>query len=118
MPVSSLGVDERKLLAGYIHSICGIQLDESKQYLIESRLGMLLEETRSGSYSELYHKARSDRTGTLERSIINAITTRETSFFRDGSPFDLLRYKIIPDLIDRRSRSGASKIPIRIWSAA
>jgi len=118
MAVSLLGVDERKLLAGYIHSICGIQLDESKQYLIESRLGALLEETRSGTFSELYNKARSDATGSLERSIINAITTRETSFFRDGSPFELLRHKIIPDLIDRRSRSGSRKIPIRIWSAA
>jgi chemotaxis protein methyltransferase CheR len=39
-----------------------------------------------------------------------------TSFFRDTSPFDLLRHKIIPELIDRRARTGAAGI--RIWSAA
>ena len=53
----------------------------------------------------------------LARKIIEAITTNETSFFRDTSPFDLLRHKLIPDLIDRRSKNGA-RIPIRIWSAA
>ena len=37
-------------------------------------------------------------------------------FFRDTAPFDLLRYKIVPELIDRRARTGAARI--RIWSAA
>jgi len=110
--------DEWKLIAGYVHSICGVQLDESKRYLIESRLSGLLEQTATLSYAGLYQKARMDASGSLERSIINAITTGETSFFRDDGPFQLLRYKILPDLIDRRSRSAAGKIPIRVWSAA
>jgi len=46
----------------------------------------------------------------------DAITTNETLFFRDGAPFDLLRHKIIPELIDRRVRTGSARI--RIWSAA
>lgn len=75
--------DEWKLLAGYIHSICGIQLDESKRYLIENRLSGLLEQAASLSYAGLYQKARMDATGRIESSIINAITTGETSFFRD-----------------------------------
>ena len=37
-------------------------------------------------------------------------------FFRDTAPFDLLRHKIVPELIDRRARTGAARI--RIWSAA
>jgi chemotaxis protein methyltransferase CheR len=110
--------DEWKLLAGYVYSICGIQLDESKHYLIESRLSGLLQQTASLSYTGLYQKARMDATGLIERSIINAITTGESSFFRDVAPFQLLRHKILPDLIDRRSGTAARKIPIRIWSAA
>jgi len=116
--VTELLTSEWKILADYIHSICGVQLDESKQYLIESRLRGLLEETASTSYSVLHQKARMDSTGHLERAIINAITTGETSFFRDNAPFELLRNKILPDLIDRRSQAGAPRIPIRIWSAA
>jgi chemotaxis protein methyltransferase CheR len=114
----SLGPEECKLLAGYIQSICGIQLDHTKHYLIENRLRFLLEKTKSVSYRELYHKAKSDTRRDIERAIIDAVTTGETSFFRDGAPFDLLRHKIVPDLIDRRLRAAWDKIPIRIWSAA
>jgi chemotaxis protein methyltransferase CheR len=53
----------------------------------------------------------------LKRRIVDEITTGETLFFRDMSPFDLLRHKIVPEIVDRRGRS-ALKIPIRIWSAA
>jgi chemotaxis protein methyltransferase CheR len=49
--------------------------------------------------------------------VIELITTNETSFFRDQAPFEMLRHKIIPDLVDRRNRSGI-RTPIRVWSAA
>jgi chemotaxis protein methyltransferase CheR len=107
---------EYKALAQYVYSLCAITLDESKTYLLESRLAALVDETGAGSYSGLILRARSDPSRKLERRIIDAITTNETSFFRDTSPFDLLRHKIIPDLIDRRTRTGRSGI--RIWSAA
>ncbi len=108
--------EEQKILAQYVYSLCGITLDASKGYLIESRLASLVQETGSGSYSGLMMRAKSDSSHALERRIIDAITTNETSFFRDSSPFDLLRHKVIPDLIDRRARTGSSRI--RIWSAA
>ena len=53
----------------------------------------------------------------MKRRIIDEITTGETLFFRDQSPFDLLRHKIIPEIADRRARTG-SRTPIRVWSAA
>lgn len=107
-----------KLLTDYIQSICGIQLDESKHYLLASRLSGVLAETASISYGGLYHKARMDATGSVERSIIDAITTGETSFFRDQAPFELLRNKLLPALVERRKRTALGRIPIRIWSAA
>ena len=51
------------------------------------------------------------------QKIIESITTNETSFFRDLSPFELLRNKLIPEILDRRDRTGV-RAPIRIWSAA
>lgn len=114
----SLGTDECKLLASYIYAICGIQLDHTKHYLIEGRLRPLVAQTKSGTYSELYNKARSDTSGSLPSAIIDAVTTGETLFFRDRAPFELLRHKILPELIDRRTRPAGGKIPIRIWSAA
>jgi chemotaxis protein methyltransferase CheR len=111
--------DEVKLLSQYIYSISGIFLDDKKTYLIETRLKDLLEVEKCNSYSELYYKAKSDSGRTIERKIIDAITTNETLFFRDSSPFEMFKYKIMPELIDRRSvAAGAMPIPIRIWSAA
>jgi chemotaxis protein methyltransferase CheR len=108
---------ERQNVAQYIHSICAITLDASKDYLIESRLSALMEEAKCTSFTQLVSQARSDSYGKLKRGIIDAITTNETLFFRDSAPFDLLRFKIIPEIIDHRARTGQI-VPIRIWSAA
>jgi chemotaxis protein methyltransferase CheR len=113
-----LGVEEWRPLAQYIQSICGIQLDESKQYLIEGRLGPLLAQWRLPSFTALCNQARAEPGRALERGIVDAITTGETSFFRDGAPFDLVRMKLGPDLIERRKQAAAGKIPLRVWSAA
>jgi len=109
--------EERQSVAQYIHSICAITLDHSKDYLIENRLSALMEEARCTNFSEFISRAKSDVNGTLKRKIINEITTNETLFFRDSSPFDLLRHKIVPEIVDRRKRAGLP-VPIRIWSAA
>lgn len=111
-----LGPDEHRSIAEYVHSLCAITLDESKGYLIEGRLARLVEESGCGSYSGFLRLAKADSSHALERRIVDAITTNETSFFRDTAPFDLLRHKIIPELIDRRARTGRSRV--RIWSAA
>jgi chemotaxis protein methyltransferase CheR len=109
--------EERHTVAQYIHSICAVSLDPTKDYLIESRLSALMEETRCASFIQLVSRSKSDAQGAIKRKIIDKITTNETLFFRDTSPFDLLRFKIVPELIDRRGRSGLA-VPIRIWSAA
>jgi len=108
---------ERQSVAQYIHSICAINLDASKDYLIESRLSGVLQEMSCSSFSELLSRAKSDVGGVVKRRIIDEITTNETLFFRDSSPFYLLRFKVVPEIIDRRSRFGPP-MPIRIWSAA
>jgi chemotaxis protein methyltransferase CheR len=108
---------ERQEVTQYIYSICSIALDHSKDYLIEGRLNPLLEATGSNTFAQFISRARDDRSGALNRRIIDQITTGETLFFRDSAPFDLLRYKVIPELVDRRRGAGA-RIPIRVWSAA
>ena len=118
MGAAALTRDELAIWSRYIQEISGIHLDGSKGYLLESRLGGLLQETGSASYSELYNKTKIDASRGLRRKIIDAISTNETSFFRDTSPFELLQHKIIPDLIDARTKTGLRPIPIRIWSAA
>lgn len=116
----TISPDETKLICKYIQDICGIYLDQSKAYLIETRLKNILEKTGCTSYAELYSKAKSDTSKYFEKEIIDAITTNETLFFRDSGPFELLQHKILPDLIDSRTAEfpSLSPISIRIWSAA
>jgi len=115
----SITKEELAAFAQYIHRLSGIWLDQTKGYLLESRLGSLLTELGCGTFSELLYKIKGDSTRRLERNLIDRITTGETLFFRDQAPFELLAHKILPDLIDRRSRaSRGGTIPLRIWSAA
>lgn len=111
---------EIKIISKYIYDLSGIYLDEKKAYLIETRLKTLIESSGVDSYSELCRKARSDISKTLERKIIDALTTNETLFFRDQSPFEMFQYKVMPDLIDKRTAQATGNMPIniRIWSAA
>ncbi len=104
----------------YILDISGISLGTGKEYLLETRLGPMMKTLECQSYGDLLYKVKLDRTKKLENEVINAISTNETYFFRDQSPFKLLQYKILPDLIDRqraKKRTGL-KPNIRIWSAA
>lgn len=110
--------DEIALLSKYIYSISGISIDHSKAYLLETRFNKILEEEGCASYTDLYHKANRDPQKHLEFKIIDAITTNETLFFRDSGPFELIRHKILPELIDARTVQSSGKPHLRIWSAA
>ncbi|MEA2102295.1 MAG: protein-glutamate O-methyltransferase CheR, partial [Thermodesulfobacteriota bacterium] len=105
--------EEIKGVADFVYRASGIVLDAKKAYLIESRIGPLVEEAKLLSYAELMRSAGMSRI--LKRKILDAITTNETLFFRDNSPFEMLQHKVVPDIIDRReSKAGPTKI--RIWS--
>ncbi|MFO7813837.1 MAG: protein-glutamate O-methyltransferase CheR [Pelovirga sp.] len=115
----SLSPREFAVWQQYIYEICGIHLDNSKGYLIETRLQGLLKECGAVDFSDLHRKVTSDFSRALRRRVIDAVTTNETSFFRDQSPFELLRHKLLPELIDRRRTNSMGRTtPIRIWSAA
>lgn len=110
---------EFDIISRYIQDISGIALTKGKEYLVETRLSPLLEELGCTSFSELHHKAKTDFKKEIEKKIIDAISTNETYFFRDKSPFTLLQHKIIPDLIDKRTKTRSTLKPsIRLWSAA
>ena len=116
--IPSLQGDELPAWGEYIAKACGVRLDSNKGYLIESRLGALMRETGAESWTALLHKVKTDPTRQLHAKVISAVTTNETSFFRDQAPFQLLRHKLLPELIDRRNQERAKPIPIRILSAA
>lgn len=101
----------RELIEGW----CGIALDESKSYLVETRLRHLAVDLECRSYGEFYERARSGPTE-LRGRIIDSITTNETSWFRDPVFFDTLRASILPEVIEDTLNQGRRRI--RIWSSA
>lgn len=110
--------EEFQALARYIEAQSGIYLDPSKTYLVETRLHGLMMETGAQSFGELHQKVRLDAGGALREKLIDAICTRETLFFRDKSPFELLKRHILPELIARKTGAGAGSPPsLAIWSA-
>lgn len=104
-------------VANLVNELCGVVLDESKGYLVESRLAGLAKQTGCASYADLCRRARQPGNHALQTQIINAITTGETLFFRDTSPFEVLRHKVLPELIDAKSGT-LCPTRLRIWSAA
>jgi chemotaxis protein methyltransferase CheR len=105
--------------ARYIQDISGIFLEPAKSYLIETRLGPILPECNCRTFTALYQKSRADATREIEKKIIDQITTNETFFFRDVAPFEMLKFKIVPDMINRKTQQAFTNSPvaIRIWSA-
>ena len=100
--------EDIQFVAQLVDQLCGVMLDESKGYLVESRLGQLARDHGCASYRDLCQRARATGDRALQQKIIDAITTQETLFFRDSSPFDALQNRILPDLIDACNRSGAT----------
>lgn len=101
----------------YIQELCGNALDSSRSYLIESRLSRIAAKFKCNSYRELIEQAKHPSGISIRTAIIDSITTQETHFFRDSSPFQALQFKLLPELIDQKSRSSSNRT-LRIWSAA
>ncbi len=107
---------EFEIMAKFIKEISGISLEQNKTYLIESRLSDLAESEGVRTFSDFFFKAKFNKI--LKEKIIDAISTNETSFFRDKTPFEALKYKVLPDLIDSKTSVKGSIPSIKIWSAA
>ena len=107
---------EFQLFKSYINEKCGIDISEDKAYLVETRLSKLLVDSGMNSFDELYYAIRKNNDPHMSEKLIDAITTNETLWFRDKSPWIILEEVLLPRYIDMLRSQVKSKI--RIWSAA
>lgn len=96
----------------FLEVSCGIVLGDNKHYLVTSRLNRLTEEFNFASLSNMLEALRQDKNQVLRERIIDAMTTNETSWFRDVYPFEILKKNLLPELAKQKPS------PLRIWSAA
>ncbi len=92
----------------------GIDLDLAKTYLITSRLTHIVEQHGFDHHAQLLRHLVTSPVNDLHWQAFEAMTTNETSFFRDIHPFDALKKTILPALIEKCQETRE----INIWSAA
>ena len=94
-----------------VASRIGVQLPD-KAYLVESRLCEILQDRGFPDAEALIKEIRLGDAA-LASDAIEAMTTNETSFFRDIHPFETLATDVLPDMLERK-KSGV----LRIWNGA
>jgi len=102
-----------EFVAQLLRKRAGIVLTGDKMYLLESRLAPLARKEGLPSIDDLIHVVRARREERLIGQVVDVMTTNETFFFRDKTPFDHLKAAILPALAQARRGSR-----IRIWCAA
>lgn len=90
----------------------GVLLGVDKDYLIESRLQDLQRKWQLKGLPELAQRLEHAVEPALAEDVISALTTHETSWFRDARLFDALRTDLLPRWRQRSRRKLA------LWSAA
>jgi chemotaxis protein methyltransferase CheR len=101
-------------IAAFLKERSGLIITSDKMYLLETRLGAILREHALSDLTALVDALRLPGPSNLKDKVVDAMTTNETSFFRDSHPFDTLKKNLIPGLIERRAAAKT----LRIWSAA
>jgi chemotaxis protein methyltransferase CheR len=101
-------------IARQVKQRSGLALTPDKAYLLETRLAPIARREGHAGISELAAAARTARDDRLLWLITDALTTNETFFFRDKTPFDLLREQVIPALVKKKGPMAR----VRIWCAA
>ena len=97
-----------------VRTQAGIVLEPGKEYLVESRLEPLARREGLASLEELVAKLQTPFAAALNQQVVDAMTTNETTFFRDVEPFEVLRKFVLPEIIERNKATRR----LGIWYAA
>jgi chemotaxis protein methyltransferase CheR len=109
-----VGAAQFTFLCQLLRKRTGVVIDGSKEYLVVARLMPIVHQRKIPSLDTLLDRIRKGLDPTLERDVLSAMMTHETSFFRDKSPFETLRKLLIPEFVARRSVQHQ----LTFWSAA
>ena len=109
----SIGHDAFTFVRELVRAESAIVLEPGKEYLVESRLVPLARQGGHASVDAFVAELATRRNPSALRLVVEALTTNETSWFRDTDPFTALRQSVFPALAKTRS-----KREIRVWAAA
>lgn len=101
-------------LSNFLLGKSGLALGSGKEYLIEARLIPLAQSWGLANLEELVRELRGRKDERLHSAVVEAMTTNETSFFRDKTPFEEMKEMLLPELIAARRMVRQ----LRVWCAA
>ena len=110
--MSEINASDFDYVRQLVYRESAISIEPDMQYLVESRLTSLVRKTEHADIGELVSCLRGKREPGLADQVVDAMTTNETSFFRDAHPFETLCQEVLPQIA--RSHNDT----IRIWCAA
>jgi len=111
MTLTATGFDWVRAL---VHKESAIVLQPGKEYLVEARLLPIARQLGLSDVGEFVDSVRTRPSADHTRRIVEALTTNETSWFRDGDPFSALSSTVLPSLLAKRNAGER----LQIWSAA
>ena len=112
--MSTITASQFDHLRAMVQRESAIVLEPGKEYLVESRLAPIARREGLASVSELVQRLMTAPSVKMKSEIIDAMTTNETSFFRDVHPWQTLKEQILPKIIEARR----SDRRLTVWCAA
>jgi len=103
-----------EFLASMLKERSGLVVTKDKLYLLESRLLPLAKDQQLDGLEGLITALRAPGSDSLKEQVTEAMTTNESFFFRDQTPFDNFKEVVLPELLER----NAARKQIRIWCCA
>ena len=110
----TLSQPEFAFVSTLVRKEASIVLAPGKEYLVEARLIPVARAVGAANVNEFLAELQRRPNPAHQRKIIDALTTNETSWFRDREPFAALTDVILPELI----KSRATTRKVRFWSGA
>lgn len=106
--------EDYQFITSFLLDTTGLSLGENKEYLLEARLVPLAQSHGMNGVEDLVLALKSSIDPSLKKDVMEAMTTNESSFFRDRRPFDELKNSILPRLIEEKQSTKR----LRIWCSA
>lgn len=110
----TISANDFQYISKLVQDLSAIVLEPGKEYLVESRIQPLAKKEGLDSIEDLVKQLRTAPQNGLRTKVVDAMTTNETSFFRDIHPFETLKKFVLPDLIKKREAAKE----LNIWCGA
>jgi chemotaxis protein methyltransferase CheR len=115
-PLANLSDREFSIFSTFIYDLAGIKMPPAKKIMLEARLQKRLKALGIPTFKEYgdYVFSQEGRDSEMVH-LIDVVTTNKTDFFREPGHFDFMVKTALPNIL--KARGGASREPVRIWSA-